>query len=133
MSPIKNSIIGILFLILFISCDDSKQPIQIIFGDDYSLSFGRCATPPTPPVAWIQENTLNIGLYYSGGCTEHTFTLNEADGDDGLYIWLFHDANGDTCETPVWTFHSQLLSQSMINAEYIFVLDPNDSEMIQVK
>ncbi|MBL7014559.1 MAG: hypothetical protein ISR83_09085 [Candidatus Marinimicrobia bacterium] len=129
----KKSAIVFLSLILFFSCEDNRQAIHIIFGDDYSLSSGWCGTPPVLPAASINGNTLYIGLFYEGDCTDHTFTLNEADGDDGLYIWLFHNAHGDTCQNPAWSGYSQLLSQSMIDAEHIFVLDPNDSGMIQIK
>lgn len=122
-----------LFLTLLLSCEDSQSPIPINFGDDYLLSSGWCGTPPVAPVASIRQNQLYIGLFYEGGCIDHSFALNEVSDGNALYLWLYHDAKGDTCQNPVWDGYSQFISQSMVQADAIYVLDPEGSDMIQIK
>ncbi len=134
---LKLKTVNLIFVFLFlVSCNNQpglNSPENIDFGDPYSLSSGFCGTPPVPPVAILdQQDTLRIGVFYSGGCKEHDFFLNYVINDHAL-LWLTHDSHGDACEAAIWDWVSIELPSPLSNyREHLYILDPETEEEILV-
>jgi len=72
----------------------------------------------------VDGDDLDIGVFYSGGCADHDFTLCWDGGwsrsDPKIVnLYLVHDGNGDTCEA--WinetvTFDVSLIADEILDA-----------------
>ncbi len=127
----------IVALLIFPACEDEHNngscPSNVDFGDPYVFSSGWCGTPPFVPAVTLQENILNMGVSYTGGCEEHDFFLKNCSTNSTVYLWLMHDSNGDTCEAIIWDYFQFTLADEIMDMDRIVVLDPNCEDSVIVK
>jgi hypothetical protein len=80
--------------------DDSKKISEIIVHETYNYPKDTPAFEITS--AEIKADVLTLVVSYSGGCQQHTFTLNGTKNymksmPPKLGLFLEHNSNGDSC------------------------------------
>ncbi len=91
------------------------------FGDTYKIA--TSGNDVAAPV--LKDGLLILWVSYSGGCEEHGFTLNQADGADKVQLWFNHEANSDPCEAYLTGKIEADFTQDITNDKSIELLNPN--------
>ena len=93
------------------------------FGDPYDIIVSDIPGAPDKPPR-ILGDWLFIMVAYSGGCTDHDFSLESAIRRDTAHIWIRHANGGDTCEAYITDDLNLELSAGVLNARIIAMHDP---------
>ncbi|NQV71590.1 hypothetical protein HQ496_00605 [bacterium] len=91
--------------------------------------------------AQFSGDKLSLSVSYSGGCSEHSFTLYSSSVNIQIYppvvtTWLVHDGNGDLCEaylTETIEFDVKDLIADYSSLFFVHVVPAGSSESIQVE
>lgn len=94
-----------LFIFFLSGACDTQEPEPPVTGQiviDTSVE-ALDKDPYTLQEAGIEDDTLNLEVFYGGGCAAHEFSLYVSDvwqatTPPGRTVTLVHDANGDLCE-----------------------------------
>ena len=95
--------LALFLLLLLAGCHTGPDlPRQAqAFGDAYQVVTNVTpASPDVPPV--LLDDSLSVNVRYAGGCTDHTFTLQQRVRADTATVWLVHDASGDGGEALIF-------------------------------
>lgn len=92
------------FVLLLAACRPDAPPVgsdAAADGDQARVVLGRTdASPDLPPV--IVGDSVRFRVTYPGGCTDHSFALDDERRGDTLALVLRHNAHGDACEGQVY-------------------------------
>lgn len=121
----------ILLLVLLAGCsrerglleDDRPTVERETYGDVYWIvSHFNEGDPDLYPM--LIEDSLIVRLVYAGGCKSHEFDVRHSAESDTAFVWLFHDAQGDTCEALVHDEVGQRLPDAVLSARVIALHHP---------
>ncbi len=93
-----------LLLALFLTtCQSPQTPLDEAdpATDPFSIVLSRNPAEPDMPPA-LDGDTLEVRVTYSGGCSDHDFTLEQEARGDTTVFSIRHQAGGDSCEALVY-------------------------------
>lgn len=93
------------------------------FGDPYEIIVNDIPGAPDKPPR-ILGDWLFIMVAYSGGCTDHNFSVESVVRRDTAHIWIQHANGGDTCEAYITDDLNLELSTGVLSARIIAMHDP---------
>lgn len=98
-------------------CEGELPEDEVAFvADPHALEFGDSYFLHADSVQ-LQEEKLQLGISYSGGCRKHEYELRLHRIEDTVaYIFLYHNSNGDPCE-------AYLTARLRANLESFFMRD----------
>ncbi|MEQ8523046.1 MAG: hypothetical protein RIB15_00015 [Gracilimonas sp.] len=109
--------LSFLFLLpLIIGCS-VNQTEESVFGASYTISLSE-RTP------FLEENILNISLYYSGCSNDHSFLLKKRASTSRTEVWLFKETPDQPCDGIVSEVRNFEVPQEILKQKSIIFLTP---------
>lgn len=147
-----NLFVGVLSLIVLVSCGSSKEPnlksrnqedVMFIPNEDTIIYAQLGEIPRLNPNTVIntyrmEDNILYLEVSYSGGCKQQTFNIY---GDTLIYedkipsrkITLYRDSKGDLCREMVtqelWFNLEQLAPKNEVGSRVTLILEGIDAPL----
>lgn len=116
-------------LVAAAGCDRPEAPTGAFdrarFGAPYQVVTNRTPAAPDEPPA-VLSDSLTLLVSYVGGCADHSFELDSRVRADTANVWLFHEANGDTCEADVQDRLTLPLPEDVLLARSIHLVNPHE-------